>query len=62
MDESADHFITELHRLAENCELGEMKDQLIRDRLVVGIRDSALSERLHLEADLTLNKVERLIR
>ena len=35
--ESADCFITELHRLAENCEFGGMKDELIRDRLVVGI-------------------------
>ena len=36
LDESADHFITEIHRLADNCEFGDMKDQLIRDRLVVG--------------------------
>ena len=26
LDESADHFITEIHRLADNCEFGEMKD------------------------------------
>jgi len=44
LDESADHFITEIHRLADNCEFAEMKDQLICDRLVVEIYDSALSE------------------
>ena len=62
LDESSDHFITEIHRLADNCEFGEMKDQLIRDRLVVGIRDGALSERLQLESDLTLDKAKQLIR
>lgn len=39
-----------------------MKDQLIRDRLVVGIRDGALSERLQLESDLTLDNAMKLIR
>ncbi|XP_065891581.1 uncharacterized protein [Dysidea avara] len=60
--ESADRFITEIHRLAENCEFGGMKDELIRDRLVVGIRDSALSEHLQLEPELTLDKAKKLIR
>jgi len=60
MDESADHFIMEVHRLAENYEFGKMKDQLIHDCLVVGIRDSALSERLQLEVDLTPNKAKKL--
>ena len=53
---------TEIHRLADNCEFSEMKDQLIRDCLVVGIRDSALSEHLQLESDLTLDKAKKLIR
>ena len=39
-----------------------MKEELIRDRLVVGIRDLALSERLQMEAELTLDKAKRLIR
>ena len=38
-----------------------MKDQLIRDRLVVGIRDSALSGCLQLEADLTPDKAKKHI-
>ena len=61
MDESADHFLTEIHRLAENCEFGKMNDQLICDCLVIGIRDSALSEFLQLEANLTLDKAKKLI-
>jgi len=39
-----------------------MKEELIRDRLVVGIRDLSLSECLQLELDLTLDKTKRLIR
>ena len=61
-DEPADRFITEVHKLAENCEFGPMKEELICDRLVVGIHDLSLSERLQLEPDLTLDKTKRLIR
>ena len=57
-----EQFITEMHRLGDNCEFGEMKEELIRDRLVVGIRDHALSERLQMEAELTLDKAKQLIR
>ena len=55
-DEPADRFITEVHKLAENCKFGSMKEELIRDRLVVGIRDLSLSEHLQLEPDLILDK------
>ena len=44
----------EIHRLADNCDYGPMKEEMIRDRLVVGIRDSRLSETLQLNAKLTL--------
>ena len=43
-EESVDRFITEVHSLADSCEFGTMKEELIRDHLVVGIRDLALSE------------------
>ena len=35
---------------------------MIRDRIVVGIRDKALSEKLQLEADLTLEKAVNFAR
>ena len=62
LDESVDHFITEIHRLANSCEFGEMKDQLICDRLVFEICNGALSEHLQLESDLTLDNAMKLIR
>ena len=43
--EPAEKYIMELHHLAENCEYGDLTSQMIRDRLVVGIRDKALSQR-----------------
>ena len=36
-------------------------EELIRDRLIVGIRDDALSECLQLEPDLALDKAKQLI-
>ena len=51
-----------LYSLAADCEFGELKGQLIRDRIVVGIRDSSLSTKLQMDADLTLEKAKRLVR
>ena len=53
-NESVDEFIADLYRLAENCEYGTLHDELVRDRIVVGIKDGKLSEKLQLKADLTL--------
>ena len=40
-DESVEQFITCLYQLSENCEYGTIRDEMIRDRIVVGIRDAA---------------------
>ena len=50
--ESAEQYIAALYNLAESCEYGTMKSELIRDRLVVGIRDIALSECLQADEKL----------
>lgn len=49
-----DEFITGLHRLAKSCEYSPFKDDLIRDRLVVGLLDMGLGEKLQLHPQLTL--------
>ena len=51
-----DSFITALYCLVEYCGYGELHDEIIRDRLVVGLCDADLSERLQMDADLTLEK------
>jgi len=55
-EESAEEYVTTLYNLVENCEYGELTSQMIRDRLVVGIHDTVLSERLQMDATLTLDK------
>ena len=52
--ESVDTFITDLYALAEHCDYKELHNDMIRDRIVVGIRDIKLSERLQLDPKLTL--------
>ena len=46
-DEPVEQFITSLYNLTAGCNFGELKDRLIRDRIVVRIRDASLSERLY---------------
>ena len=50
--ESVDTFITSLYTLAEHCQYGDLHDDMIRDRIVVGLRDAQLSEKLQLTSDL----------
>ena len=60
--ELVDDFIMDLYRLAEHCSYGELHDGLIRDRIVVGLRCAALSEKLQRDADLTLEKAVQMAR
>ena len=60
LDES---FIAALFCMAEFCEYGALNDEMIRDRIVVGIRDSGLSLKLHMDAaNLTLKKAIDMVR
>ncbi|KAL1443455.1 hypothetical protein MTO96_045995 [Rhipicephalus appendiculatus] len=54
--ESAEDVVTALHTLSKDCEYGALREEFVRDRLVVGIKDKQLSARLQLDADLTLQK------
>ena len=60
--ESAEEYVAALYELVETCEYGTLKDEMLRDRLVVGIRDSALSDKLQLDATLTLESAKKQIR
>ncbi|XP_064475624.1 uncharacterized protein LOC135389515 [Ornithodoros turicata] len=60
--ETVEEFVKELHRLAEFCEFASLKEKLIPDKLVVGLRDSRLSERLQLDSQLTLEKAVTMAR
>ena len=54
VDESVETYVRALYQLAEYCDFGVTKDDFIRDRLVIGLRDKALSEQLQMEENLTL--------
>ena len=55
-DESIDAYTTALPTLAKTCEFGSLKEDLIRDRLVCGIRDNSMRKKLLQEPKLTLDK------
>ena len=50
--ERVDTFITSLYCLAEHCEYGILKEEMIRDRIVVGIIDTSLSLKLQMDGAL----------
>lgn len=61
-DENIDKYVTDLRMLASTCNFGQIKDSLIRDRIVCGISSSVLRERLLREQDLTLEKCVQICR
>ena len=61
-DELVEQFITSLYSLAERCDYGALREAMIRDRIVVGIKDKKLSAYLQMDADLTLEVAKRKVR
>ena len=60
--ETTEEFITSLYSLAGDCQYGNLRDKMICDRLVVGILETSLSERLQMDTDLTPEKVKQIVR
>jgi len=48
-------FITQVQSQADHCNYGELRDQLVRDRIVVEVNDSKLREQLVDIENLDLN-------
>ena len=59
--EDFDQFVTMLKTVAQNCEFGQLKDALIGDRIVIGVTNHRVRERLLRheggDSELTLNEV-----
>ena len=51
-----DCYLTALKALAKTCNFGALTDELIRDRIVCGIRDGGTRKRLLQEAKLTMRR------
>lgn len=54
--ETIDNYATDLKALAFTCEFGKLKDSLIKDRIVCGIENNKVRERLLAETSLSLAK------
>ncbi|UYV66504.1 K02A2.6-like, partial [Cordylochernes scorpioides] len=61
-EETIEEFVTVLHRISEHCEYANLREELIRDRLVLGVKDRKLSEKLMLNENLTLAKAVEIAR
>ena len=60
---AGEQYITSLYSLVETCKYpADMVDEMLRERLVVGMRDNALAERLQLDSELTLEKAKKAMR
>lgn len=51
--ETVHNFITDLFCSADHC--AYRREEMIRDQIVVGLLDASLSEKIQLEAELTLD-------
>ncbi|PFX31634.1 Retrovirus-related Pol polyprotein from transposon 17.6 [Stylophora pistillata] len=61
--ETYDHYRTVVRQLADRCEFESITaDQILRDKLVFGIQDSRVRERLLREKDLSLEKTDEICR
>ena len=60
--EPINDFITDLYAMADKCNYGTLRDELLRDRIVVGIIDQSLSEKLQLDQGLTLQTALEKVR
>lgn len=54
--ESIDQFVTDLKNKSKHCEFKELEDGLVTDRIICGLLNSQLKERLLREHDLTLSR------
>ena len=61
-DEPIDQWLTDLRTRAESCEFGDQRDLLIRDKIIFGIRDARVKERLLREPNLELPKAVDICR
>ena len=55
-------FITALHKLAAKCEYGHLHNEMIHDRIVVGIQNHTQAERMQLDETLDLAKATKMAR
>ncbi|XP_015755742.1 PREDICTED: uncharacterized protein LOC107335261 [Acropora digitifera] len=61
-DEGIGEFVNRLRKQASSCKFGTLTDEMIRDRIVIGLQDRNTKLRLLKEEDLDLNKTVNICR
>jgi len=61
-DESFEAFYSDLKKLVKSCDFGVQTDSVVRNRIVLGIIDSILQEKLLREGDLSLDRAVEICR
>lgn len=54
--ETFDAFYTAIRKLADNCNFGDQKNRMLRDRIVIGVQDQRMQQKLLEIKDLSLEK------
>ena len=49
-----DTFITDLFTLTQHCNYEDLHDEMVRERIVVGLKDKSVFEKLQLGSELAL--------
>ena len=57
-----DQFVVDLRQMAKTCDYGVLEEDMVRDRIVVGIYSTTMKERLLRESDLTFKTALDLCR
>lgn len=60
--ETTNDFITALYKLVATCNYGNKRDELLRDRIVLGISDKELSKKLQRDDKLMLEMAVTQVR
>ena len=61
-EEKVDDFVKELRLQANLCEYGNLKESIIKDAFVLGIRDTRMREQFLKDSDLTIEKALNMAR
>ncbi|KAJ8024648.1 hypothetical protein HOLleu_34607 [Holothuria leucospilota] len=60
--ETFEQFLTQLKTRAKTCEFGALTDELVKDRIVVGIREDSVRALLLSKKDLNLEKLWKSVK
>lgn len=58
--ENFNDFYTDLRKLSGTCNFGDLRDRLVKDRIISGIREDRVKDRLLREENLSLEKCIRI--